>query len=114
MLTCKFGGSSLSCSANFQKAAAILAADSHRRCVVVSAPGRRNPQDEKLTDLLYACQTAAKQGRPFKHILERIEGRYDDIIRELGLDFSLNEEFAAIEQALRQGADRDYAASRWE
>ena len=63
MLTCKFGGSSLSCSANFQRAAAILAADSHRRCVVVSAPGRRNPQDAKLTDLLYACQSAAAQGR---------------------------------------------------
>lgn len=85
MLTCKFGGSSLSCSANFQRAAAILAADSHRRCVVVSAPGRRNPQDEKLTDLLYACQSAAAQGRGFSALFDRVAGRYLEIAQGLGL-----------------------------
>ena len=85
MLTCKFGGSSLSCSANFQRAAAILAADSHRRCVVVSAPGRRNPQDAKLTDLLYACQSAAAQGRGFSALFDRVAGRYLEIAQGLGL-----------------------------
>ena len=85
MLTCKFGGSSLSCSANFQRAAAILAADSHRHCVVVSAPGRRNPQDEKLTDLLYACQSAAAQGRGFSALFDRVAGRYLEIAQGLGL-----------------------------
>ena len=85
MLTCKFGGSSLSCSATFQRAAAILAADSHRRCVVVSAPGRRNPQDEKLTDLLYACQSAAAQGRGFSALFDRVAGRYLEIAQGLGL-----------------------------
>ena len=85
MLTFKFGGSSLSCSANFQRAAAILAADSHRRCVVVSAPGRRNPQDEKLTDLLYACQSAAAQGRGFSALFDRVAGRYLEIAQGLGL-----------------------------
>ena len=88
MLTCKFGGSSLSCCENFQKAAAILAADSHRRCVVVSAPGRRNPQDEKLTDLLYACQSAAAQGRGFSALFDRVAGRYLEIAQGWGCAIS--------------------------
>ena len=107
MIVAKFGGSSLADAGQFEKVRAIVESNPERKYIVPSAPGKRGPGDDKITDLLYACQTAAKQGRPFKHILERIEGRYDDIIRELGLDFSLNEEFAAIEQALRQGADRD-------
>ena len=114
MIVAKFGGSSLADAGQFEKVRAIVESNPERKYIVPSAPGKRGPGDDKITDLLYVCQTAAKQGRPFKHILERIEGRYDDIIRELGLDFSLNEEFAAIEQALRQGADRDYAASRGE
>ena len=104
MLTCKFGGSSLSCSANFQKAAAILAADSHRRCVVVSAPGRRNPQDEKLTDLLYACQNAAAQGRGFSALFDRVAGRYLEIAQGLGLrDIGplLDEARAALRHAVQ-------------
>ena len=85
MLVCKFGGSSLSCSENFKRAAAILAADCHRRFAVVSAPGRRSPQDEKLTDLLYACQSAAAQGRGFSMLFDRVAGRYLEIAQGLGL-----------------------------
>ena len=52
---------------------------------MVSAPGRRNPQDAKLTDLLYACQSAAAQGRGFSALFDRVAGRYLEIAQGLGL-----------------------------
>ncbi len=48
----KFGGSSLADAAQFRKVADIVRGDASRRYVVASAPGKRNPHDEKVTDLL--------------------------------------------------------------
>ncbi len=46
----KFGGSSLADARHFQNAAAIVKADSERRYIVVSAPGKRSRDDIKITD----------------------------------------------------------------
>lgn len=53
--TAKFGGSSLADAAHFRKVKEIVEADPARRYIVPSAPGRRSPEDEKVTDLLYRC-----------------------------------------------------------
>ena len=87
MLVCKFGGSSLADAKQFQKVKDIITRDPLRRYVVPSAPGKRGPGDEKITDLLYACQSAAAGGRNFKHIFERIAFRYTEIAEELQVDF---------------------------
>lgn len=55
MKVVKFGGSSLATGAQLEKVFQIVAADPERRAVVVSAPGKRHPQDIKVTDLLIAC-----------------------------------------------------------
>jgi len=47
------------------KVKAIVEADPDRRYVVPSAPGKRNPKDQKVTDLLYLCHEHARQGVPF-------------------------------------------------
>ena len=52
MIVCKFGGTSLSDAGRIRQAAAIVSADSARRFVVASAPGKRFETDEKVTDLL--------------------------------------------------------------
>ena len=52
MLVCKFGGSSLADAKQFQKVKDIITRDPLRRYVVPSAPGKRGPGDEKITDLL--------------------------------------------------------------
>ena len=49
----KFGGSSLSEAAQFRKVRAIVEADPNRRYIVPSAPVKRDPRDDKITDLLY-------------------------------------------------------------
>jgi len=110
----KFGGSSLADAAQFKKVAAIIKDDPARRYVVPSAPGKRFAGDDKVTDLLYRCYDHASKGEDidaeFAHIVER----YNSIITDLEMDFSLEKEFAQIKNAFLCHAGRDYAASRGE
>ena len=110
----KFGGSSLASAKQFKKVGDIIRADKSRRYVVPSAPGKRNDKDEKVTDMLYACYNAASEGRSYKKILEKIRGRYEEIIEGLDLNLNLDHEFAKLEENFLAGAGRDYAASRGE
>lgn len=110
----KFGGSSLASAKQFKKVGDIIRADKSRRYVVPSAPGKRNDKDEKVTDMLYACYDAASEGRSYKKILEKIRGRYEEIIEGLDLKLNLDHEFAKLEENFLAGAGRDYAASRGE
>ena len=48
----KFGGSSLADADQFRKVAEIVKSEPERRYVVASAPGKRNSDDIKVTDLL--------------------------------------------------------------
>ena len=110
----KFGGSSLASAKQFKKVGDIIRADKSRRYVVPSAPGKRNDKDEKVTDMLYACYDAASEGRSYKKILEKIRGRYEEIIEGLDLNLNLDHEFAKLEENFLAGAGRDYADSRGE
>lgn len=110
----KFGGSSLASAKQFKKVGDIIRADKSRRYVVPSAPGKRNDKDEMVTDMLYACYDAASEGRSYKKILEKIRGRYEEIIEGLDLNLNLDHEFAKLEENFLAGAGRDYAASRGE
>ena len=110
----KFGGSSLADAEHFRIVASIVKAEEERRYVVPSAPGKRFKEDEKVTDLLYRCHALASTGADFSELFGRIMERYHSIIADLGLDFSLDEEFLTIKKALTAGAGSDYAASRGE
>lgn len=110
----KFGGSSLASAEQFEKVGAIIHADKDRRFVIPSAPGKRNPSDTKVTDMLYACYETAEMGNDFSVRLARIEARYQEIIDGLKLDLSLKDEFEKIRECFAQKAGRDYAASRGE
>ena len=109
----KFGGSSLADAGQIKKAAAIIKSDEDRRYVVPSAPGKRFKDDIKVTDMLYACYEKASLGEDFKTEFAKIKKRYNDIITELGIDLSLETQFAQIEASLAH-AGREYAASRGE
>ena len=110
----KFGGSSLASAEQFKKAADIVKSDISRRYVVPSAPGKRDSKDTKVTDLLYRCYDLAEAGRNYHEVLFQIRGRYDEIIRGLGMDLDLSEEFAEIERKIDAHAGKAYAASRGE
>ena len=110
----KFGGSSLANSDQFRKVGDIIRSEESRRYVVPSAPGKRFPEDIKVTDLLYSCYKSAAAGEDFSGLLAEIKERYYEIVRGLGLDLSLEEEFRQIEEDFRAQAGTDYAASRGE
>ena len=55
----KFGGSSLASAAQFQKVGRIIRKEESRRYVIPSAPGKRSPDDTKVTDMLYQCYKQA-------------------------------------------------------
>ena len=110
----KFGGSSLASAEQFKKVGDIIRSDESRRFVVPSAPGKRFPEDTKVTDLLYACYDVASQGKDFSKELKVIKERYEEIIKGLGLKLSLDEEFKKIAKDFKEKAGSDYAASRGE
>ena len=110
----KFGGSSLANSDQFRKVGEIIRSEESRRYVVPSAPGKRFPEDIKVTDLLYSCYRKAEAGEDFSRNLDEIKERYYEIIRGLDLNLSLEEEFRQIEEDFKARAGSDYAASRGE
>lgn len=110
----KFGGSSLADANQFKKVKDIITADSSRRYVVPSAPGKRCDKDTKVTDMLYGCYAKAEADEDFSEELNAIRERYEEINRDLGINFDLAGEFAEIEKNFREKAGKDYAASRGE
>lgn len=111
----KFGGSSLADANQFKRVAAIIKAEKDRRYVVASAPGKRFSDDEKVTDMLYACYNIAASKGNIDEAFAKIEDRYNEIIKDLGLNFSLDNEFEKIKMSIAYGlAGRDYIASRGE
>jgi aspartate kinase len=112
--TVKFGGSSLASAEQFQKVKAIVTGDAARRYVVVSAPGKRFPGDDKITDLLYRCQALRAKGMPFDAEFRKIADRFTGIRDGLGLDLCIEAELDEIRSRIDAGATADYAASRGE
>ena len=110
----KFGGSSLADAAQFRKVAAIIQAEPERRYIVASAPGKRYAEDIKVTDMLYSCFDLAANKQNIDEAFAQIEARYNGIIADLGLDFSLDREFKKIRMAIEHHAGKDYVASRGE
>ncbi len=110
----KFGGSSLADANQFKKVAEIIKAEPDRRYIVASAPGKRFSADIKVTDMLLECFENSYDTKVADEIFKKIQQRFNDIIGDLGLDFSLEEDFANIKTALINHAGRDFFASRGE
>ncbi len=98
MKVAKFGGTSLADAKQITKVFNIVKADPQRRIVVVSAPGKRSPDDIKVTDLLIALAKAVLAGKPGASELAAVVERYAAIQRELNLDPGV---VAEIEKDLR-------------
>lgn len=110
----KFGGSSCASSEQFEKVKNIVMADRDRKYIVVSAPGKRDSRDIKVTDLFISLYGAVQEKKKVESIVEKIKKRYQEIIDNLSLSISLDEDFAEIVRKLTEGASLDYAASRGE
>ena len=102
MKVIKFGGSSLASAQQLTKVLNIVKTDNSRRIVVVSAPGKRNTQDTKVTDALIAYYKAYKNGDDTSENQSWIISRYQSICDELGIPGAV---MASITENIRELAN---------
>ncbi len=108
----KFGGTSLADANQIKKVAKIVQDDPSRKFIVVSAPGKRSADDEKVTDLLLALREG--NGRSFSENFEVIRRRFFDIVAELGVSYDLiAEDFSSLREFAGKDG-RDHLVSRGE
>lgn len=114
LVVTKFGGSSLSCATQFAKVKKIVLSDAKRKIVVVSALGKRDSSDTKITDLLYILHAHLKFGVPYMDIWNMICSRFIEIKKELQLDYDIESEFSSLYKELNKTISEDYLVSRGE
>lgn len=114
LVVAKFGGSSVADGRQLRKVRDIVNGDPRRKIIVVSAPGKREPNDAKLTDLLYLCHDMAAIGTNFSAPFSLIRQRFAAIIADLALPADLLEDIDRFAGQLLAGCSRDHAASRGE
>ena len=111
----KFGGSSMADAGQYRKVRDIVLADPDRRVVIVSAAGKRNKNDHKITDLLYLCHSHVKYGVDCDRIFKMIASRYIGIRNELGLALAIEPELDALKKAVdAKQVSREELVSRGE
>ena len=99
----------------YRKIRDIVLSDPERKVVVVSAAGKRDKHDHKITDLLYLCYAHTQYGVDCSGIFEMIASRYLQIRDDLGIRLDLESEFAALKERLDHKAiSQDELASRGE
>lgn len=112
--TAKFGGSSVAGAEQFKKVKEIVLSDPERKVVVVSAAGKRDAKDHKLTDLLYLCHAHLTYGVSCQDILDSIRERFLAIRDGLSLSYSLEEELDRLSQRMSKDMSVDELVSRGE
>ncbi len=111
----KFGGSSMADAGQYRKVRDILLADPARKVVIVSAAGKRNQDDHKITDLLYLCYAHTQYGVECSRVYDLIVERYLEIRDDLALSLDLEQEFAALKKQLdSKSVSQDALVSRGE
>lgn len=114
LIIAKFGGSSLATSKQFKKAKQIILDNPNRRVVIVSALGKSENEDNKITDLLYLLHAHLKYGVSYDSIFETIRKRYLQIKDELKLTYDVNQAFNDLKLTLNKQTSVDDLVSRGE
>ncbi len=114
LVVTKFGGSSLSCATQFEKVKRIVQSDPKRKIVVVSALGRRDEKDTKITDLLYILHAHLKYSVPYEDIWDMIVNRFMSVKKELSLDYPIEDDLKKLSGELCKTISEEYLVSRGE
>ena len=110
----KFGGSSVSSPIQFKKVKNIIESDNNRRIIVVSAVGKKDTDDYKITDLLYLCHAHLNYNINCDNIYNLIINKFENIQKELNIDFDIKKELINLKNSLNKNTDLDYLVSRGE
>ncbi len=110
----KFGGSSLSDSTQFKKVKDIVMSDKSREVVIVSAPGKRHSDDNKITDLLYLIHAHIRYGVSYHSVLDMIRERFNEIKTGCGLETDTDALIDETFEKVGKDTSPDFIASRGE
>ncbi|MBR2888813.1 MAG: aspartate kinase [Oscillospiraceae bacterium] len=111
----KFGGSSMADAGQYRKVRSILEADPARKVVIVSAAGKRDKKDHKITDLLYLTYAHTQYGVDYSRIFDMIYDRHIQIRDDLGVDLNMERELKDIRVRLdEKSISQDELVSRGE
>ena len=113
-IVCKFGGTSLADADQIRKVRDILQSSPNRKYVVPSAPGKRDRDDTKITDLLYLSHELSRQQVDFVDPFSRIRKRYSDLVDALQVDLDIEALLDTLQGEIADGASVDFVASRGE
>ncbi len=92
LIVAKFGGSSVQNAAQIEKVKKIVQANSGRRFVVVSAPGKEERYNKKITDHLFNIATSGRHFKNERHEITAQESvqavihKFETLERDLGID----------------------------
>ncbi len=92
----------------------IIDADSQRKFIVVSAPGKRYSGDVKVTDLLLKCHSEVMRGGNVKAAFAAVRARFVSLVRELNIAFDINSVLDETEALIESERSEDFTASRGE
>ena len=109
----KFGGSSLASATQIKKAKNILYSDDTRKYCIASASGKRDKDDEKITDLLINLHKNINNDIVAKEIYNKIKDRYIKIVEELNITYDIEKELDFIFKKAKT-ENLDFVASRGE
>jgi len=110
----KFGGSSVAGAGQFEKVKRIIESDKDRKIVVVSAVGKTNSQDHKVTDLLYLCHAHLTYGVDCNDIFDTICKKIVGIRDSLKLSCKIEDDLEEVRAQLTKDISVDYLVSRGE
>ncbi len=110
----KFGGTSMATVESIKQVANIIKSDDSRKIVVVSAPGKRDKQDVKVTDLLYSAYQEKQDNGHCTESLAAIKKRFVELAEGLGVAMDFDALFEEVGRGIDQSTTADYAASRGE
>lgn len=110
----KFGGSSNASAERVKNTAEIIMENDLRRYVVLSAPGKRFPGDDKITDLLLDIHALSQQGLPHDEAFEKVSSRFLEMGSDLHCHSSVVGWLDSVEKGIQNGNGKDWIASRGE
>lgn len=111
---CKFGGTSMADANALRQSKKVVLSDPDRRYIIVSAPGKRNKNDIKITDTLYSCYNELVETGSCTKYFSLIRERFTEIVKDLGLSFDIKSVLDKTEQEIIENKSRDFTASRGE
>ncbi len=114
MKVVKFGGTSLSSACNFLRCKDIALAETDRKIIVVSAPGKRFKTDSKVTDLLFLATCYHQYGFDFTPVIKRVKKRFKEIVCGLDLAIDVDSEFDLYISSYLKDGNAHYLVSRGE